>query len=153
MNHLEKKTYIFGMIFLLSNKLQIIGDKMDPLLTVKQWLFLAGVLKCDNEDPSLSEISARIGSSRQNVKKIASILEKQGFISMKRDNADARMLRISLTDKVLIHLKKRTEMEQQFIEELFKDFKSEELLLFFSSIKKLEKNLIEMERGHENKEE
>lgn len=34
MELLQKKAYVFGMIFLLSNKMQALGDKLDPQLTV-----------------------------------------------------------------------------------------------------------------------
>lgn len=152
MSGLEEKAYIFGSIFTLANKLQIFGDKLDPQLTVKQWLFLAGVLRWENEAPSLSEIAERIGSSRQNIKKMASILEKQGFVLIKKDVLDARVLRISLTDACKAHLKQREELELHFIEELFSGFESQELSALYGTIKKLDKNVNDMGRRYEEKE-
>jgi DNA-binding MarR family transcriptional regulator len=152
MNNLEDKAYIFGTIFTLSNKLQILGDKLDAQLTLKQWLFLAGVLKCENEAPTLSAISARIGSSRQNVKKMALILEKQGFILMNKDDRDARMLRVSLTDSCIEYLKQREKTELEFIEEVFYGFEPQELSALSSAIKKLEKNVNSKVRNDEEKE-
>ncbi len=145
MNHLNHKTYIFGTIFTLSNKLQMLGDRMDSQLTVKQWLFLAGVLECRSGNPTLSEIAAYIGSSRQNIKKMALLLEKQGFILMNKDEGDARMLRVSLTDSCKEHLRQREEMERQFIEEVFLGFGTEELAAFSGSVKRLGKNITGME--------
>jgi DNA-binding MarR family transcriptional regulator len=144
MSGLEEKAYIFGTIFTLSNRLQLLGDRIDPQLTVKQWLFLAGVLGCENDAPTLSEISARIGSSRQNVKKMALILEKQGFITMEKDDRDGRMLRISLTDSCKEHLKQREEMELRFIDEIFSGFEAKELSNLSSAIGKLERNVRDM---------
>lgn len=152
MNNLEKKAYIFGTIFALSNKLQLLGDRMDEKLTVKQWLFLAGVLKCGGDTPSISEIAARIGSSRQNVKKMAAILEKQHFIVMEKDTRDARMVRVKLTDLCEAHLKEPEKVELQFIEELFTGFEAKELSLLTNGIKKLEKNVREMGKKYEEKE-
>lgn len=149
----EKKAYIFGMIFMLSNKLQILGDKMDPFLSVKQWLFLAGVLKCESNAPTLTEVSAMIESSRQNVKKIALILEKQGFVTMEKDESDARVLRVRITAKCFAHLKSRDEMEQCFLKELFCGFAIGELSLLSEAVRKLEKNITEMGNKYENKEE
>ncbi|MGV8084024.1 MAG: MarR family winged helix-turn-helix transcriptional regulator [Coriobacteriia bacterium] len=140
MEHGTEKVYVFGTIFTLSNKLQLLGDRLDPKLTVKQWLFLAGIMKCDHEAPTLSEIAARIGSSRQNVKKMALILEKQGFVNMKKDSLDARMLRVELTDTCRAHLKRREKMETRFIEDLFSGFAPNELSALSNLIKKLEKN-------------
>jgi len=68
METLKKKGYIFASIFTLSNRLQVIGDKFDKDLTVKQWLLLAGILNSGKKAPTLTEVAAIIGSSRQNVK-------------------------------------------------------------------------------------
>ncbi|MDX9871067.1 MAG: MarR family transcriptional regulator [Clostridia bacterium] len=152
MNDLKEKAYIFGMIFMLSNKLQILGDKTDPLLTVKQWLLLAGVLRCESNAPTLSEIAAQIGSSRQNVKKTASILARAGYVLMNKDADDARVLRISLTNTCLEHLKKRDKMEQRFLEKLFAGFAPEELSLLSQAIQKLEENLTGLEQSYEEVE-
>ncbi len=150
---MEKKTYIFGTIFTLSNKLQLLGDKIDAKLTVKQWLFLAGVLRCDNDTPTLSEIAACIGSSRQNVKKLALILEKQGFVLMEKDVRDARALRIRLTDACKAHLKQREQAESRFIEELFYNYGAKELSLLSEGLKKLENNAKEMGLKYDDEKE
>ncbi|EHQ90734.1 MarR family winged helix-turn-helix transcriptional regulator [Desulfosporosinus youngiae] len=152
MKDIEEKAYVFGTIFTLANKLQILGDKMDPRLTVKQWLLLAGVLRCESTAPTLSEVAARIGSSRQNVKKMAALLEKQGFVLLERDGEDARMLRISLTEASRRHLQQREEMELRFLEEVFQGFDSRELLHLSAMIGKLEKNVGEMGRKDARKE-
>lgn len=152
MNEMEKKGFVFGMIFLLSNKLQILGDKMDPLLTVKQWFLVIGVLKCKSKTPTLSEVAAQIGSSRQNVKKIASILEAKGFVSMEKDSDDARVLRIRLTDTCTNYLNQRDAMERRFLTDLFNQFKSEELSSLANSLEKLGSNLTEMAKSYEEME-
>jgi len=151
-NHMEKRAYVFGMVFWLSNRLQILGDKMDPLLTVKQWFLIIGVLKCASETPTLSEVAAQIGSSRQNVKKIAAILEGKGFVLMEKDMEDARVLRIHLTDTCAAHLKQRDTMERNFLNDLFNGIEPEELSLLSGSLQKLRANLIEMEKRHEELE-
>lgn len=147
MDNLQEKAYVFGSIFILANKLQILGDQVDKNLTVKQWLFLAGITKCENEAPTLSELGARIGSSRQNVKKMAVILEKQGLIVMNRDARDARMLRVSLTDFCKEYLGRREQAELAFMEEVFEGLSPQELASLSGAIRKLEKNI---NRGMQN---
>jgi DNA-binding MarR family transcriptional regulator len=141
MSDLQDKAYVFGTIFTLSNKLQILGDQLDTKLTVKQWLFLAGISKCESQAPTLSELAVRIGSSRQNVKKMAVILEKQGFIVMNRDGKDARMLRVSMTDFCKEYLGQREQVELIFIEEMFEGFEPQELEALSGAIRKIEKNI------------
>lgn len=152
MKDIEEKAYIFGTIFTLSNRLQILGDRMDTRITVKQWLLLAGVLRCPNNMPTLGEVAECIGSSRQNVKKMALILEKQGFILMEKDEKDARILRIRLTDECRAYLKQREEMEMNFIEELFFEFDSVDLLALARTIRKLEKNVNKMGKKYGEEE-
>lgn len=69
MKQIQEKAFIFGAIFTLANRLQILGDKLDENITVKQWLLLATISKSEHPAPSLSEVAKTIGNSRQNVKK------------------------------------------------------------------------------------
>jgi DNA-binding MarR family transcriptional regulator len=150
--NLEEKAYIFGTIFVLSNKLQLLGDKLDRRLTVKQWLLLVGIAKSVSAAPAIGEVAALIGSSRQNVKKMALILEKEGFVTLRRDALDARILRISLTQACIEHLRTREEKELRFIEALFRGFEAEELQAFVRVVTKLKDNLREMEKQYGEEE-
>jgi len=78
MTELEQKAYIFGTIFTLSNKLQILGDEFGKNITTKQWLFILGV-SIFEEPPTISEVTNYIGYSRQNAKRIAAALQKPGM--------------------------------------------------------------------------
>jgi len=40
MNDIAEKAHILGSVFILANRLQVLGDKFDENLTVKQWLLL-----------------------------------------------------------------------------------------------------------------
>jgi len=140
-NDMHNKAYIFGTIFTLSNKLQMLGDQMDPKLTVKQWMFLAGIVKSNNHSPTISEVAGLIGSSRQNVKKMAIILEKRGFISMSKDKRDARIVRLTLTECCNKYLKQREQKENAFIEAIFQNLGSQDLDLLARAIRKLDGNV------------
>jgi len=154
MDHLKEKTYIFGSIFTLSNKLQSLGDKFDKNLTIKQWLLLAGIFKSDSDSPTISEVASLIGNSRQNVKKMVLILEKEGFVTLIKDSNDARILRISLTKKCRDYLLQREKKELKFLLQLFDGFSSNEIKALVNGISKLEKNIVQMARlyNHEEKE-
>ncbi|ASA25756.1 MarR family winged helix-turn-helix transcriptional regulator [Paenibacillus donghaensis] len=154
MNDIKDKGFIFGSIFTLSNKLQVLGDKFDRNLTVKQWLLLAGIYKSRNEMPTISEVAGIIGNSRQNVKKMVLILEKEGFVAIENDSNDARVQKIMLTKKCLDYMLQREKKELEFLEHLFEGFEPTELQEMVRSISKLEKNIIGMARlyHHEEKE-
>ncbi|NLG24312.1 MAG: MarR family transcriptional regulator [Clostridiales bacterium] len=147
MEPIGHKARVFGMVFLLANRLQLLGDQMDPGMTTKQWLLVAGVLRCGNEAPALSEVAAQIGSSRQNVKKMAVILARRGFVAMERDRDDARVVRIRLTEACLAHLRQRDGIERRFLEALFAGCAPGELAALSGGMEKLLKNLAEMGNG------
>lgn len=96
---MQKKAYIFGAIFFLSNRIQNEGDKVFNEITTKQWFLLISIIRSGVKNPTLTEISKIIGYSRQNVKKLSVHLEKAGLVELQKDINDSRVLRISLTDK------------------------------------------------------
>ncbi|HBF1253026.1 TPA: MarR family transcriptional regulator, partial [Clostridioides difficile] len=77
----SRKQAIFASIFVMQNKLQTTCDKLDPELTMKQWLLLA-IADSVDETLTLTKLGELMGCSRQNVKKLAIALEKKGFIQI-----------------------------------------------------------------------
>jgi len=148
MNDIEEKAHIFGSVFILANRLQVLGDKFDGNLTIKQWLLLVGILKNSGDSPTISEIASFIGNSRQNVKKMALILEKKGFLNLEKDLKDARILRISLTGKCQDYFKQRENRELEFFEKLYDGFDTVLIKGLDNGILKLEENIISMEKQY-----
>jgi DNA-binding MarR family transcriptional regulator len=142
MNQLEKKAYIVGTIFTLSNKLQVLGDEFDKNITTKQWLFMVGVSKFE-EPPMISELASFIGYSRQNAKRIAASLQKSGFVIVSKDKYDARALRIELAPKCREYFEKRYKREVEFLENIFTGFDSGLLHGLYQGLIKLEQNIKE----------
>lgn len=152
MSEIEKKGFIFGTILTLANRLQILGDKLDENITMKQWLLIAIILKSEQPSPTLGEVAEMIGNSRQNVKKMALILEKQGFVLLTKDVNDARVLRIQLTPKCMAYFQDRSEMELAFMEKLFDSFDEDLTNGLHRGITQLVENVIRMEHDHEAEE-
>ena len=153
MNHndiqpIEKIASIFGGIFTLANRLQVLGDKFDKEITTKQWLLIASIAK-HASPPTISEVAGQIGYSRQNVKKMAVILERQGYLVLQKDMHDARILRILLTEKCSNHFKQREDRELEFLLTLFRDFDPSKLTGLYQGISHLAANLMEMEKQYD----
>ena len=145
MKEIDQKTYIFGAIFILANRLQKLGDKLDENVTVKQWSLMAIISKCEHTAPTLSEVAEMIGSSRQNVKKMALILENQGFVTLNKDTIDARIIRLSLTPKCMKYFQTRAHKEQEFIENLYQGFDNDLINGLYMGVTKLAENIVKME--------
>lgn len=153
MDFAKDKAYIFGSIFTLSNRLQVLGDKFDRNLTIKQWLLLVAISQSERDAPKISEVANLMGNSRQNVKKMALILERDGFLTIQKDLQDARILRIRLTKKCEDYFKQREERELGFLEKLYDGFDGELIRGFANGISKLEENIAKMEKQYDQKEE
>lgn len=154
MDKIENKNmqaYIYGGIFALSNNLQLLGDKFDSNISTKQWFLIAVITSFKNDAPTISMTAERIGSSRQNVKKMAAILEKKGFLIIIKDKEDGRILRLKLTKYCIDYFKQRHEREEKYMENLFADFDEELLAGLYRGMKQIEKNIMEM--GNQNEKE
>ena len=140
MNELRQKAYIFATIFTLSNKLQTLGDEFDENITTKQWLFILGVSNFQ-EPPTLSELANYIGYSRQNAKRIATALQKTGYVMISKDKNDARALRIELTLKCIEYFRTRDGREIEFLENIFTGFDAELTDGLYKGILRLAQNI------------
>lgn len=137
---LWKKRLIFSAIFIEANKLQTVFDHNNGDVSSKQWLLLV-IASSFPEPPTLTEVGELMGCSRQNVKKIAVILEKKGYIVLNHDLKDKRSLCIAMTDKFA---KLSAEMEKEtddVMKHLFGMFSEEQINDFFDGIIKLSKGI------------
>jgi len=150
MDLVNEKAYIFGGLFVLANRIQILGDRVDPDVSIKQWLFIAVVSKFKDTIPTLTEISAVMGSSHQNVKKMAVILENRGFIKLYRDEKDTRAIKVIRTDKCEKHFNAMEKKEIEFIGDLFAGFSEQQIHELYFGIRSMTDNVTEMENRHEN---
>jgi DNA-binding MarR family transcriptional regulator len=146
------QAYIYGGIFALSNRLQLLGDRFDSNISTKQWFLTVIIASFKDEAPTISMAAERVGSSRQNVKKMAVILEKRGFLTIIKDREDGRIQRLKLTKYCVDYFKQRNEREEKYMDSLFADFDEALLTGLFSGMKQLEKNIIRMESRNEEKE-
>lgn len=101
----SRKQAIFASIFVMQNKLQTTCDKLDPELTMKQWLLLA-IADSVDETLTLTKLGELMGCSRQNVKKLAIALEKKGFIQIEQNEKDSRAICLVTKDRVQEYSKK-----------------------------------------------
>lgn len=139
MNRIEKEKYIYGSLFLVGNKLQVLGDNYlrSSGITTKQWLLTVMLAYNKDKNPTLTEMAEFIGSSRQNVKQLALKLEEKGFIRIEKDSKDSRILRLINTEKNQEFWESRNSEDIKFIIELFKTLTLDEIDSLVSSLDKL----------------
>jgi DNA-binding MarR family transcriptional regulator len=125
-NEIKSKQDIFGSIFLLANKFQLIGDRELEELSFKQ-LFLLIMINSLKDEPSLTDIAGAMGTSRQNIKKMLVILEKKGYVTLNTLPRDRKSLRASLTSKCNDYFQEHEQSSNVLLEKVFINVKNEEL--------------------------
>ena len=137
---MPKQTFAFAAIHMLSNRLQVVGDKIDPTISSKQWFLLATISKFTDKPPNIGDIADVLCVSRQNIKKMANILEQHGFLKMEKDKNDLRSIQLFLTDQCSDYFKGRDKLEREYMLEIFDGVDDELLAVFCNGLSKLIKN-------------
>ena len=125
---------IFSSIFVLQNRMQTAGEKIQTQISMKQWLLLA-MTACCPEPRTLTNVGNLMGCSRQNIKKLALALEKKGFVRLLLGGNNS--VHIELTDKVGKYAEEMGERHLQSLKLLFSDFSEDEIKLLFQLYAKL----------------
>lgn len=125
---------IFSSIFVLQNRMQTTGEKLQTQISMKQWLLLA-MTACCPEPRTLTNVGSLMGCSRQNIKKLALALEKKGFVRLLSGGNNS--VHIELTDKAGQYTEEMRERNSHSLELLFADFSEEEIKHLFYLYSKL----------------
>lgn len=130
---------LFAYIFLLSQRLQYISDKVLEAddLTTKQFLMLAVTEKAFDHPPGLKEVAEALGTSHQNVKQMADQLKRKGFIEMTRDPADRRVTRLRTTQQNRLFWDSRAEKHIHDILNMFQSLTDQEISTMYETTTKL----------------
>ena len=115
---MEERLVIFGSIFTVSNRLQLVMDQHMPQLSAKQW-FVLTMLSFFHTPPSLIGLAKACDSSYQNIKQIVLKLEEKGFVTLKDDLSDKRAKCVAMTSKFSQWNTKTQEQSAQFVDTLF----------------------------------
>ena len=150
---LSNRAFIYGAIHLLANRLQTLGDRLDPAISSKQWLLLAVVSKFKESPPNIGDVAEVFGTSRQNVKKMAILLENRGFLKLEKDKRDLRSIRLFLTEQCYEYFKSREQQENEYLERIFSGLDDEMLHTLCSGMGKLAKNIDTLLEGGKNEKE
>ena len=112
----------------LGQKLKELADshlKADGL-TINQVLVLIAIERGFNSPPSISEITALLSTSRQNIKQLTNQLAKKGFVKMFKDQTDKRILRVKTTSINQKYWEHKDPEHLVFIDQIFEIFSLKE---------------------------
>lgn len=94
----NQRKAIFSTLFIAGNKLQTLFDNYIPEVSLKQFMLLS-IVRQSKEPLTFTQLGNLLGCSRQNIKKLANVLMKKGFITIQQSPHDTRAMCIFPTEK------------------------------------------------------
>jgi DNA-binding MarR family transcriptional regulator len=146
----EDEYMMFGMLFVLGNKLQAVGDSFYDEITSKQWLILIMLEVFGENHPTLNELADAMGSSHQNTKQIILKLETKGYVELYADKKDKRKMRIRRTAKIDDLAQKYKDNEEKFMKKLYRGIDKTSIAVTINTLLDFEKNLEELKDGKDS---
>ena len=131
----NQRKAIFSTLFIAGNKLQTLFDSRIPEVSLKQFMLLS-IVRQSKEQLTFTQLGNLLGCSRQNVKKLADVLAKKGFITIQQSPHDTRAMCICPTEKVNSYFKNdffKYQEELKYLFEVYTDKEIETFLFFYQS--------------------
>ena len=146
---MEDRRYLFGSIHTLANRKETLMERAmaETGVTFKQWFLMSVIRHAFDRPPSLNEAARIMGTSHQNVKKIAALLERKGLARLEKDKKDARVTRLVLTedsDRFALEMQAKA---SAFTEALFEGLEAESMAQARLVVQRMIENLDRMEQN------
>lgn len=141
----NQRKAIFSSLFIAANKLQTLFDHHIPQISLKQFMLLS-IVRQSEEPLTFTQLGNILGCSRQNIKKLAEILEKKGFISMQPSPLDTRAMCICPTQKVHDYFENDFAEYQEELKYLFEVYTDHEVETLFNLMSKLYAGIENLEK-------
>lgn len=142
----KQEKAIFSTLFVAGNRLQTIFDNDIPDITLKQFMLLT-MVKQSEKELTFTQLGKLLGCSRQNIKKLAEVLAKKGYVTIKQNSSDIRAACIAPTDK-MNHFFKEIFIEYEHkLANLFEVYDEQETKQFFYLMMKLYAGIETFEKG------
>lgn len=142
---------IFSTLFIAANKLQTIFDSHIPDISLKQFMLLS-IVRQSEKTLTFTQLGDLLGCSRQNIKKLAGVLEKKGYVTIQQSPTDARALTICPSLKTRDFFQKDFVVYQKELRYLFEIYTEEEINTFFHLFMKLYAGIENLEQKAGQKE-
>ena len=148
-SRLDMAKFVLIMVFLVEQRWRYVVEKeMEPDgITAKQWLMAIVVASGFKSPPSIQEVADALSTTHQNVKQVADGMEKRGFMELRRDEKNKRIIRLRVTDKCLTMFKSREDKDKDTVLSLFENLTDEEMTALFNTIAKMEHRASELYEG------
>ncbi|MCM1156366.1 MAG: MarR family transcriptional regulator [Roseburia sp.] len=142
---------IFSTLFIAGNKLQTLFDNHIPEVSLKQFMLLS-IVRQSKEPLTFTQLGNLLGCSRQNVKKLADVLMKKGFVMIQQSPYDTRAMCICPTEKANDYFQNDFLKYQEELKYLFEIYTEKEIETLFMLLARLYAGIENLERKTADKE-
>lgn len=152
MKDIPTSDYIYGTLFIVSNKLDTLMERQFSKfgVTTKQWFLTICLMNLfKGKAPTLKEVAKQVGSSHQNIKQMALRLEEKELLVLKKDDKDQRVTRLHLTKNNDVFWKPLNEEGRVFKNKLFEGISPSDLEVTRHVLSQLWVNLDKIESESE----
>lgn len=141
----DRRKAIFSTLFIAGNKLQTLFDNHIPEVSLKQFMLLS-IIRQSDQQLTFTQLGNMLGCSRQNIKKIADVLVKKGFIVIRQSPCDARAMCVSPAEKLDDFFQKEFSQYQEELQYLFEVYTEEEIGTLFVLLSRLYAGIENLEK-------
>ena len=141
----NQRKAIFSTLFIAGNKLQTLFDNHIPEVSLKQFMLLS-IVRQSKELLTFTQLGNLLGCSRQNIKKLADILMKKGFMTIQQSPHDTRAMCICPTEKVNDFYINDFSQYQEELKYLFEVYTDKEIETLFILLTKLYTGIENLEK-------
>ncbi|MCC8351777.1 MULTISPECIES: MarR family winged helix-turn-helix transcriptional regulator [Bacillus] len=127
----------YATLFSVLNKIQSRGDEYYESLTTRQFMTIVSILHLPEEETTFNNIARKLGTSKQNINRLVSSIEKRGYAVTVPSKRDKRAVNVKITDSGKRVLEECGEKAVYFMADIFQGFSTEELETLWNLLKKL----------------
>lgn len=141
----NQRKAIFSALFIAGNRLQTLFDNHIPEISLKQFMLLS-LARQSEESLTFTQLGNLLGCSRQNVKKLADILRKKGFVTIRQSPHDSRAMCVCPTEKAEDYFRNDFSPYEEELGCLFGGYTDEELETLFRLFTRLYSGIDNLEK-------
>jgi len=126
-----------AILFSVTNKLQMQGDKYLQDLTIRQMLAIPAIIHAPDGKATINCIAKQLGTTKQNAKQIVDALVKKNYVSVAPSELDKRAVNVTATQGSEQAFSVCSERTDEFLANIFHAFTTEELEILWTLLNKL----------------
>lgn len=127
---------IYAAIFTTNNKIQAICDRQYENITLRQFMLLLAITHIPDGECTFNRLAKQLGTSKQNVKQLVTILQKRGYVSVETSEVNKRANNVKLTKEGIEVGIAYEKVGNDFLSNIAQQFTTEELEQLWNLLKR-----------------